>query len=180
MSEVKDYNFESAGTLTRPGWIGRIVRFGLAIICIYATLQVFRNYQEYVFNVPEQSILWFMVLMAFFLLPPVINIGFGKILHSKPQSWFLMLFFASVYYGNIVEHSFWGLISGYLIFLLPLYVFGHLGISFLIASIIGTPGCEMRSIPHLWAILTGNQTDEHYCPGFIDGVDKWELNRQSK
>ena len=179
MSVAKGYQFQDAGTLLKPGWIGRLVRLAMAVICLYAACQVFRNYEEFVFNVPREAILWFLVMMAFFLLPPVVNIGFGKILHSKTQSWFLMLFFFSVYYGNLVEQSYYGTISGYLLFLLPLYVFSHLGISFLIASIIRTPGCEMRAIPHLWMILSGRNGKEHYCPGFIDAVDKWEAGRNT-
>ena len=54
------------------------------------------------------------------------------------------------------------------------YVYGHLGLSLLIASVIGTPGCEMRAIPHLSTIVTGRETAEHYCPGFFNGLDKWE------
>ena len=36
----------------------------------------------------------------------------------------------------------------------------------------------MRAIPHLWTVLTGKATKEHYCPGPLDRIDKWET--QSK
>ncbi|WP_223668512.1 hypothetical protein [Kangiella shandongensis] len=55
-----------------------------------------------------------------------------------------------------------------------LYVFVHLGISFILAALIATPGCEMRAIPHAYSLLTGRQYREHFCPGFLDRVDKWE------
>lgn len=54
------------------------------------------------------------------------------------------------------------------------YVFGHLGVSFVVAAIIRTPGCEMRGLPHLWSKLTGSESLEHYCPGFLAPLDKWE------
>lgn len=41
------------------------------------------------------------------------------------------------------------------------------GVSFLLASVLGTPGCEMRAIPHLAVLLTGRETREHFCPGFL-------------
>ena len=38
----------------------------------------------------------------------------------------------------------------------------------------------MRAIPHLYTMLTGNQIKEHYCPGFIDNIDRWEMKRFGK
>lgn len=58
-------------------------------------------------------------------------------------------------------------------FLLTPYVINR-GFSFVLSALIGTPGCEMRSIPHLWTLVTGRETQEHYCPGIIDTVDRWE------
>ena len=60
------------------------------------------------------------------------------------------------------------------------YLYGHLGISMLIAGFIGTPGCEMRAIPHLWTLLTSRDTKEHYCPGFLNGLDAWESKAKVK
>ena len=54
------------------------------------------------------------------------------------------------------------------------------GISFVLSAALATPGCEMRAIPHLWTIVTGRATKEHYCPGFLDGLDKWELGRSGQ
>ncbi len=45
-----------------------------------------------------------------------------------------------------------------------LYLFGHLGLSFVLAAAIGTPGCEMRALHDLYSRITGNPTKEHYCP----------------
>ena len=44
-----------------------------------------------------------------------------------------------------------------------LYVFVHLGTAFLIAGVIGTPGCEMRAFHDLYSRLTGVPTKEHCC-----------------
>ena len=46
--------------------------------------------------------------------------------------------------------------------------------SFVLSSILSTPGCEMRAIPHAWTLLTGHVTPEHYCPGALDRVDRFE------
>ncbi len=58
------------------------------------------------------------------------------------------------------------------------YIFTHLGAAFLIAAIIGTPGCEMRAFHDLWSRLTGISTKEHVCPvGPLTPIDRWETEQ---
>ena len=61
-----------------------------------------------------------------------------------------------------------------------MYAFGHLSLSFLLSTAIATPGCEMRAIPHLWTLVTGRATKEHYCPGALDSIDRWETRRATE
>ena len=59
-----------------------------------------------------------------------------------------------------------------------IYLFSHLGLAFLIAATIGTPGCEMRALHDLYSRISGVPTKEHYCPvGPIHAIDKWEARR---
>ena len=60
------------------------------------------------------------------------------------------------------------------------YTFGHLSLSFLLSAPIATPGCEMRAIPHLWTVLMGRATEEHYCLGALDAIDRWEVRRATE
>jgi hypothetical protein len=60
------------------------------------------------------------------------------------------------------------------VFVWLLYTLGHLGVSFVLAAVIATPGCEMRSLPQLGAKLRRRTTDMHYCPGILTPVDRWE------
>ena len=52
-----------------------------------------------------------------------------------------------------------------------------LGIAFLLAAFLGTPGCEMRSYNHLIAKLQGRDPTEHFCPGGVDFADRWGEKR---
>ena len=46
---------------------------------------------------------------------------------------------------------------------------------FLLAALLATPGCEMRSIHHIYSVLTGRPTAEHHCPvGPLTAIDRWE------
>ncbi len=59
-----------------------------------------------------------------------------------------------------------------------LYVFCHLGIAFILAAVIGAPGCEMRAFHDLYSRITGAPTKEHYCPvGPLHPIDQWEARR---
>ena len=65
------------------------------------------------------------------------------------------------------------------IWVFELYLFAHLGVCFLLAALLATPGCEMRSIHHLYSILTGQPTAEHHCPvGPLTAIDRWERSRE--
>lgn len=171
---MSEYQLHQAGTIQKPGFLGRLVRFLSAALMIYLTVVVIDNYQRYLNGEVHDAMLWFLVFLALHLLPPVINISFGVNLKSRPQWWFILAFFISVYIGYLVEGAGWGLVSGSLVLALQLYVFIHLAISFFLAAVIATPGCEMRSIPHLIALISKKDASEHYCPGYIDNVDRWE------
>ncbi len=75
--------------------------------------------------------------------------------------------------------NFLGLIAGGLVYLMLIYLYVHLGLSYVIASIIATPGCEMRAFPHLWSLITKKPTKEHSCPvGLLSTIDRWERDRK--
>jgi hypothetical protein len=57
-------------------------------------------------------------------------------------------------------------------------LFLHLGIAYVLAAVIGTPGCEMRAFHDLYSRVTGIPTKEHYCPvGPLHPIDQWEARR---
>lgn len=170
-----EYKFDSPGTLPKPKIIGRFVRLLLAFVCLYTLYIIIHYHSVFIYDPPREALLWAIVLWALFLLPPVFNIGFGIVLHSQTQFYFVIAYNVLAFIDYNFDISFLPATSGYLLFALPFYVFAHLGISLLLAAVLATPGCEMRSIPHLYTIITGKQTREHYCPGFFDNLDKWEL-----
>ncbi len=61
---------------------------------------------------------------------------------------------------------------------LGVYVWGWLvaftvllGCAHILAAVLGTPGCEMRSYAHLWTLLRGGDTETAACPAGIDRLD---------
>lgn len=110
----------------------------------------------------------------------VVNIGFTKSWGHRPLLVSAIVLGAIACVAFLVTGSFDNPIFGISLNLWIAYFYGHLGVSFVLAAIIATPGCEMRSIPELVGKATGRASEEHHCPaGFITQIDEWEQRRTS-
>ena len=79
-------DFKSAGTLSKPRPIGRLVRLAFGLGCAYfvfATLY-FSGDLVATTSVPTHLGLWFGFAGGFFLMPHVVNIGFGTSWRRRP------------------------------------------------------------------------------------------------
>ncbi|MDX1570229.1 MAG: hypothetical protein R3200_07070 [Xanthomonadales bacterium] len=165
------FHFDEPGTLVKPGPIGRLVRLLFGILCLSLVWQVLVHGEPVDLRLPGY---WALAAFALLLVPYVVNIGFGVVFGTWPR-WIsagVMLAAAGgswIGTGELLGTPLWWLLNAWLT-----YVYGHLGISFVLSSVLGTPGCEMRAIPDLFGRVSGSEAREHYCPGFIDSVDRWE------
>ncbi len=179
-----DTHFVEGGTLPRPRWIGRVVRLaiGLLTLKLFVDLVRFEVLMERdsgltSWRFPTQLFFWAVVAFFFWILPHVVNLGFGKSWRNRSQIALAVILAAVSIWGLVAHGSLWTPALGWSILLWLLYESLHLGISFILAAALATPGCEMRAIPDLWSRLSGRASAEHYCPGFLDGIDRWELAR---
>lgn len=164
------------GSLTRPGIIGRLVRLCLGVFCLYALWTVVR-YAGHTSASPVSSLddRLLLVLAPLCIFNYVVNIGFSKNWGVRPvlASPALLATFAIVAW--FVSGSLDSLILGIPLNLWLVYSYGHLGLSFVLAALIATPGCEMRAMPQLWGRVTGTPSREHLCPvSFLGKIDAWE------
>lgn len=118
-----------------------------------------------------------LYLGTFWLTPYVVNIGFTKNWRRAPQWAVLVLAAIALVIDLAVFGTWWAPPLGFLVWAWLVYFSAHLGISFVLSALVATPGCEMRAIPHLWTLTTGRSTKEHYCPGPLDRIDRWEAHR---
>jgi hypothetical protein len=80
----------------------------------------------------------------------------------------------AVVWGHLGYESVWQpVLSTYLI-IAAMYAHGHIGISNLLAAIVGIRGCEMRVIPYLINRISGKKTEFALCPGLWTPIDRWE------
>lgn len=178
-SSPHETRFDQSGTLHKPGPLGRTVRLALGIWLLYAFAMYWRNPEIFSRETPPHWTNLIGIGLALWLVPPVINIGFGTNWKAWPRYVAAGILVAWIIGNGLLDGSWWSPALGRFVWLFCLYTLGHLGVSFVLAAVIGTPGCEMRAIAHLWTLVTGRETKEHFCPGFLHGLDAWELERTS-
>ncbi len=173
-----ELRLDEPGSLRRPGPIGRLVRLAWGVFLAFATYTVWMD--RYVFvgwTFPIQPFWWAGSVALLTVFPYIINIGFGVAWKAWPRIVVIAAMLVGIAVNLALYGSVWSPDLGWFVVAWQLYAMIHLGVSFLLAAAIATPGCEMRALPHLWTLLTGRATKEHYCPGHIDTVDKWEARR---
>ena len=174
-----DLSLEDAGSLPRPGPLGRIVRLGFGVLCLWyvkGLIEVSGSLVDADGHV--RLVVWNGVVFAMFLVSYVINIGFSRSWKKWPAfvSGAVLLVVAG--FGYLTQGTIETGVLARLVWGWELYVFSHLGIAFILAGVIGTPGCEMRAFHHLYSRLTDIPTKEHHCPvGPLRSIDQWESAR---
>ncbi len=171
-----DLKLLSAGTLSPPGPIGRMARLGFAALCLWYVVELLSIAPwSLAPSVGIQAVIWNGVLPGLALVSYVINIGFSKAWGKRPAFVSLGFFLLAGVAGMAIEGHFATRILATTLWTWELYLFSHLGLAFLIAAVIGTPGCEMRAFHHLYSRMTGTPTKEHCCPvGPLTAIDRWE------
>ncbi len=170
--------FEEQGSLRKPGLIGRAVRLVFGAWLLWALYTLLRyGWIVLVDTTPPSPIEWWLfIILAFWLTPYVINIGLTKNWRRAPQVVVAVLAALALAIDLAVYGTWWAPPVGLFVLAWLAYFSAHLGISFVLSALLATPGCEMRAIPHLWTLMTGRSTKEHYCPGALDQIDRWEAN----
>ena len=181
MNDSIETTFEEKGSLAKPLIIGRLVRLLLGVALLYLSYPLILNFAWLIeYGIPLSSVFNIISMgFLFLVLPYVVNIGWS--LNSKriPQIVVVAVSLILGVFDFVTGGSFYG--NTLKIFTLIWFVYTaiHLGVSMVLAAVLVTPGCEMRAIPQLWGIITGKKAKEHYCPGFLNSLDRWERGTDS-
>lgn len=172
-------HFEDEGSLEKPRIIGRLVRLAIGVGLLYLAYPLIANFGQVVeTGLPVTSNI-LLIGILFWVLPYVVNIGWSLNTKRLPQITVIGLSVLLGAFDYLSQGVVYGASLKVLTLVWVLYTAGHLGVCMLLAGLLATPGCEMRSIPHLWTRLTGRRTQEHYCPGWLDNIDRWERGGDS-
>lgn len=167
--------------LLPPGPIGRAARFLMGVVQVYFVYIVIANPGIVSSpNAPTNTMYWVGVGLAFALLSWTVNLAFDLKWGKWPSltAVAIALLAAGLNFG--LYGTFWGVPLGLVVTVVAVYVHGHMGVSHLLAAIIATPGCEMKSIPHLAAIARGSESACASCPGVWKPLDRFEARLWGK
>lgn len=181
MKQSDPLELVTVGTLERPGPVGRTVRLLLGLVCLYVLYDI-AEYRSGIVSTPLTTLpnLLLALLVALWLFNYVVNIGFSRSWGRRPVLWTLALLITFAGLSLLVFGSADHPLFGAPLFLVLAYFYAHLGLSFVLAAAIATPGCEMRAIPELLGRVRGRDVPEHHCPAaFIARVDEWEHKRRN-
>lgn len=174
-----DLKLDEPGSLSRPGPVGRLVRLFFGALClwyVYGLTQVSENLISSAGQI--WPMIWNGALIGLFLISYVVNIGFSRAWKKWPAIVSAGVLGLIAGAGYVITGSVETTILARSIWVWELYVYSHLGLAFIVAGVIGTPGCEMRAFHDLYSRVTGIPTKEHYCPvGPLHPIDRWEANR---
>ncbi len=177
-----DLKLDEPGSLPRPGPVGRVVRLAFGSLCLWyavSLLQVTGNFFGSDGHI--KPLIWNGIIIGLFLVSYVVNIGFSKPWKKWPAAISAGAFLLIAAAGFLMQGNVETWLLAWAIWGWELYVFSHLGFAFIIAGVIASAGCEMRSFHALYSRLTGIPTKEHYCPiGPLHSIDQWEARRTNE
>ncbi len=134
---------ETPGSQPFPGPLGRIVRFGAGALILYMYLPEALFHHEGLIRIGwhVEMLGWlFAIVVGLHLLPVIIDRGFGLSWGRRPQLLFAALAIVGLGYDRIVYGTFWAPPVAWLTFVTITFVIVHLGISFVVAGLLATPG----------------------------------------
>ncbi len=176
VKELAESNTEKSLDLPTPMAIGRIYRLisGIFLLSVFnIVLPQFTGFLSG--DIPTHVMFWVGVGLSFYFLNQAVNVGFNRDWGRKPQLVFLLLALGTIPLNVLLFGGLWGAPLGILLYLLVLYFTGHVGVSFIFAAILRTPGCEMASIHQL-----RDREGFESCEGGVDRLDRWEARWRKK
>ena len=135
--------FESTGTYPTPGPIGRSIRLVAGLVILYITYTNPWAHRDAILRVGWDAALlgWLPALaVGLYLLPVIIDRGFTLQWGRRSPIGLAILAGGTAVYDYLAYGHVWGPPLGWLTVLTLVLVFGHLGLSFLVAGLFATPG----------------------------------------
>jgi len=127
-----------------PRVIGRTVRIVVGAAFLYFFVEFIRQAPQILalrsgWNIPRGN-WWVGAILCILALPMLVNTGFSRRWGRWPQVVYLLLLCGAALCDWLAYGSLWAPPLGFIVLLLFLYVFAHVGLSFLVAGVAATPG----------------------------------------
>ncbi|WP_420429402.1 hypothetical protein [Kordiimonas sp.] len=175
-----DLKLEECGSLPKPGPFGRLARIGFGALCLYYVFALWGVRQDLITDTGTiRQLVWNGIVPGLILVSYVINIGFSRAWKKWPAIASIAIMLVAAGTGYALTGSIETYLLAHTVHAWELYVFSHLGLAFMFAAVLRTPGCEMRAFHHLFSLITKRLTKEHHCPiGPLTPIDQWEMRQK--
>lgn len=182
ISKVSCQTLKKSKTLPKPALVGRMVRLVLGLASSLFVYFLFTQGKHDIVgsSLPTNLLVWAGIIVALYAFSDLITVGWSFSRGIRPILTVLVLVGILTIWDFIQMGRPWSSQLGWFVYIWLIYTFGHYGIAYILAGLLATPGCETRSLPYLWARLTGKQATEHMCQGIVnvDKVDAWEVKKK--
>jgi hypothetical protein len=163
----------------RPGPIGLLIRMVLGPVAVYALVELVTKWDIFRDQNLIESDFWFVTVFTVCLLADVFNIG----LRRRWGVWPIVVFLAgAAAIGSasyLTAGEIWTTALAAWMYAGDLVVFAALSVSFPVAIVMRTPGCELNALPKLVARLRGTADEEtRRCLLGVDLFDKPPMRRR--
>jgi hypothetical protein len=163
----------------RPGPIGLLIRMVLGAVAVYALVELVTKWDIFRDQNLIESDFWFVTVFTVCLLADVFNIG----LRRRWGVWPIVVFLAgAAAIGSasyLASREIWTTALAAWMYAGDLVVFAALSVSFPVAIVMRTPGCELNALPKLVARLRGTADEEtRRCLLGVDLFDKPPMRRR--
>lgn len=158
----------------RPGPVGRVVRLVLGLLCLQSAIGAVVALVAGVSGPPATSDTGLVVaiVVAAWLTPAVFDVGVGR----QYGNWWRLAVGIGIALaaagGAALGNAGTGLTIAILVWIAV--TLGWLGVAFVVAAVLRTPGCEMRALPHLASLVLPGGHGFVACPGPLQPLDEWE------
>jgi hypothetical protein len=159
-----------------PGPVGLLIRVVLGTAAVYALVELVTKWDIFRDQNLIESDFWFITLFTLCLLADVFNIG----LRRRWGPWPIVVFLAgAAVLGSasyLAAGEIWTTALAAWVYAGDLLVVGALSVSFPVAIVMRTPGCELNAVPRLVARLRGRADEEtRRCLLGVDLLDKHQV-----
>lgn len=175
MQAVNDSHEMRPGS-ARPGPVGLLIRVVLGAAAVYALVELLTQWDIFRDQNLIESDFWFITLFTLCLLADVFNIGLRRRWGVWPTLVFLAGAGALGAASYLAAGEIWTTALAAWVYAGDLLVFGALSVSFPVAVVMRTPGCELNALPKLVARLRGTADEEtRRCLLGVDLLDRQPL-----
>src|SRR5215218_11096012 len=159
-----------------PGPVGLLIRVVLGAAAVYALVELVTKWDIFRDQNLIESDFWFVTVFTLCLLADVFNIGLRRHWGVWPIVVFLAGAAAIGSVGYLASREIWTTALAAWVYAGDLVVFGALAVSFPVAIVTRTPGCEFNALPRLVARLRGTADEEtRRCLLGVDLFDKYPI-----